>query len=243
MTLATHPVGVRSGVDALQLRQSQFFSALGDDALGDMISLAHSRTIPGGILLSETADFANFIFVVERGRIHCYRLSQTGSPVTLCVLHRGELFMEPRVVTPDVPSSTSGIAARSKLNAHFQSVTETRLYCFPRNDVMRLIAADRRAADAWLELQDTWMSDLYGRLEDLSVLDVPQRLARTLTRLASASHDHLVQETHQELAWLVGASRETVTKELNRLRRLKLVGYEQHHSGIQVTDMERLSSL
>ncbi len=108
---------------------------------------------------------------------------------------------------------------------------------------MKLISTDQRAADAWLELQDTWMSDLYGRLEDLSVLDVPQRLARSLTRLAASSHQHLVQETHQEPLWLVGASRETVTKELNRLRRLKLVNYEQHHSGIQVTDMERLGSL
>ncbi len=103
MTLATHPLVVRSGVDARLLRQSQIFAALDDGALGEKISSAHSRTIPGGILLSETADFSNFIFVVERGRIHCYRLSQSGSPVTLCVVSGIEAnsFMEPeRVVTP-----------------------------------------------------------------------------------------------------------------------------------------------
>ncbi|HWE61682.1 MAG TPA: Crp/Fnr family transcriptional regulator [Chloroflexota bacterium] len=243
MTLTMRMIVERYSIDVPLLQRSQFFSALDEAAFGELVPLAHVHVFRPGMLISETAGFSDSVFIVARGRVHCYRLSSAGSPVTLCILHGGDLFTEPRVITPGIPAYTPGPRVQPALSAHFQTVTEVVVYCFPTHAVQVCVSADWRAAAAWTSLQNGWMSDLYSRLEELAIHDVPQRLAHTLARLSATSDDSMVLETHQELAWLVGASRETITKELNKLRRMKLIEYEQHHTGIRVADSERLRVL
>jgi CRP/FNR family transcriptional regulator len=243
VTAATRPTEEQLTVDVDLLRRSQFFSALDEHALADLAFVTQAQAFHAGTLISETARFPDGVYVVAWGRVHCYRLSRAGSLATLCILHRGELFTEPRSITTHSGSPVALPEGQPRLNAYFQAVRDVIVYCIPKQRVQQLVSTDPCARAAWARLQDGWLSDLYNRLEELAGLDVPRRLAHTLARLAAAGDGHSVRETHQELAWLVGASRETVTKELNKLRRLALVQYEHHHNGIRVTDVERLHAL
>jgi biotin operon repressor len=69
------------------------------------------------------------------------------------------------------------------------------------------------------------------------------RLAHTLATCALANEQRMVSETHDQLAWLTGASRATVTKELQQLRAMGLIAFSPHHHGIHVPDPERLLTL
>jgi RNase P/RNase MRP subunit p29 len=80
-------------------------------------------------------------------------------------------------------------------------------------------------------------------MEELACADVKVRLAHTLARLAAGDEGHVVWETHETLAWLIGASREKVTKEVCCLRRQGLVTYPSHHHGIRIVDLDYLRSM
>jgi CRP/FNR family transcriptional regulator len=228
-------------VDVALLQQSQLFSALDDAALRELLPLVEAQKYHAGMLISETQGFSHSVFVVAHGRVRSFHLSTTGGMVTLCILQKKELFVAPRTIRPGSSLHTSSTKAPYRLAAHFQAITATEVYRIPRQQVQQLVSSDPRAADAWLELQDGWLGDLYRRLEELALLDVPSRLAHALVRLCAANDKQCIPETHQELAWLVGANRETVTRELNRFRHMGLIEYERHVNGIRVLDLENLN--
>jgi CRP-like cAMP-binding protein len=228
-------------VDIALLQQSQLFSALDDAALCELLPLVESQKYLAGMLISETQGFSDGVFVVAHGRVRSFHLSPTGGMVTLCILQKKELFVAPRRIRAGSLPNASPAKAPYRLAAHFQAITATEVYRIPREHVQQLVSSDPRAGNAWSALQDGWLGDLYRRLEELALLDVPSRLAHTLARLCAANDMHFIPETHQELAWLVGANRETVTRELNRFRHRGLIEYERHGNGIRVLDLENLN--
>lgn len=73
---------------------------------------------------------------------------------------------------------------------------------------------------------------LTGNVKSFALLDVAGRLARTLTELAVPHADGFVVEqrvTHQELANMVGSSREMVTRALKDLVRHGYISIERRH--------------
>jgi len=243
MALAVDLGRTRYAVDVHLLRVSQLFSVLHGPALRELAGVAYAEVYRGGSEIRETEHFRETVFIVADGRVRSYLLSPAGNTITLNILRRGEVFMAPWALSPraDVKAPTS--SAGYKHESYFQAITRTTVYRVPNHYVQRLVGREPRLAAALLELYGMWSSLILDQLEILAFLRVPQRLARTLARLAAANDRHLVLETHQELAWLIGATRETVTKELNRLRQMALIEYELHHNGIYVRDMERLDTI
>jgi CRP/FNR family transcriptional regulator len=72
---------------------------------------------------------------------------------------------------------------------------------------------------------------------------IPVRLARLLCKIAKTSPDHVVHETHEDLAGLIGASREAVTRVLSDLRKRGLVESLRHRPGLHVPDPDQLQDV
>jgi CRP-like cAMP-binding protein len=87
-----------------------------------------------------------------------------------------------------------------------------------------------------LELQD--------RLESMATQSTPNRIALVLLQLAAdlgttmpEGATRVASLTHQTIAEFVGTSREMVTWQMNRLRRLGLIGYSRKHIDVYVPAM------
>ena len=96
-----------------------------------------------------------------------------------------------------------------------------------RSDVRRLLLADPRVAARISEILGRRLAALEQRLSDTVFKSVPQRVGETLLTLASQrslGRAPVVQVTHEQLAALVGTSRETTTKVLGELAARGVVG-------------------
>lgn len=71
--------------------------------------------------------------------------------------------------------------------------------------------------------------------------DALGRLSHVLADTAQDDPEHMVWETHEELARRIGTQREVVTKLLQPLKRRGLIDFEPHYHGIKVLDVERLA--
>ena len=87
--------------------------------------------------------------------------------------------------------------------------------------------------------------ELKDRLESIAIYKTPERVMLSLVHLANTlgkpMEDGVVRVaslTHHTLAEFVGTSREIVTFQMNRLRRLGLIRYSRQHIDVYVKSME-----
>jgi CRP/FNR family cyclic AMP-dependent transcriptional regulator len=106
--------------------------------------------------------------------------------------------------------------------------------------VERLLLSDPRIATRVAELLGSRVADLERRLGDSVLKSVPERIAVTLARMA-ASGSATIRLTHEQLADLIGTSRETATKVLGDLAERRLVALRRGR--IVVLDQAGLEAL
>ena len=191
------------------LRQSPLFSGVDDNSAAVLEdSMAPSSLKRGDVLFNE-GDSGNQLYVVIDGKIKLGRTSADGRENLLAILGPGQMFGELSFFDPGPRSATA------------TAVTDVELKSLGHEALSPVLASHPDVALALLH-------QLAGRLRrtnevvgDLVFSDVPGRVAKALLDLAGrfgrkaddgvhVNHDL----TQEELAQLVGASRETVNKAL-----------------------------
>jgi CRP/FNR family cyclic AMP-dependent transcriptional regulator len=196
-------------VDIDVLRQTPLFSGLDDEAASSLgASLSETRISRGEVLFSE-GDTGDRLYVVTEGKIKLGRTSPDGRENLLAILGPGQMFGELSLFDPGPRSAT----ATAVTDCVMRSLGHEELlqWLTDRPGVARgllhqLAARLRRANDV---VADLVFSDVPGRVAK-ALLDLSTRFGRTADDGVHVHHDL----TQEELAQLVGASRETVNKAL-----------------------------
>jgi CRP/FNR family cyclic AMP-dependent transcriptional regulator len=158
-----------------------------------------------------------YVYLLEKGLVRIFRVSPDGDELTVGYVRPGEIFGEVSVMTGRPRESFAEATQRATLleipkSAFLRAVQSTRpLYEVTKQIGLRLIR---------------WQS----RVEDLVFYDARTRLARVLLRLAEefggkTNHDLAVglPLTEQEIATLIGTTRQTVSIILSEMLRAGVV--------------------
>ncbi|MFZ1123745.1 MAG: Crp/Fnr family transcriptional regulator [Candidatus Baltobacteraceae bacterium] len=179
-----------------------------------LLSDARRLVLARGELLYTPGDPAGDVFVVERGRIKVLRTMASGSEAIVEIRNPGDVFGEMIWLAEKGRRTTSAVALDP---SEVRSLDGTLFGRRLRADAT-LAASFARGLAARLAATERELTELAGK-------SVPGRLVDILGRLAA---EHGVAEpeggvriglslTHQDLANLIGTSRETLTKELGVL--------------------------
>lgn len=187
---------------------------------------APRRTSDAGQIVYSPAEPVSLLFIVKRGRVRLYRVGADGRSVTTAVLEPGAVFGEMDLL---------GLRMR---DTWAQALEPTDLCLMSRAEVRGLLFTDPRIALRIAESLSRRVDELEQRLTDLSCKNIDQRLASTLLSLARRQPDAPIKLTHQQLASIVGASRERVTTALGELGRADVVSVRR--GKITVKDLPAL---
>jgi CRP/FNR family transcriptional regulator, cyclic AMP receptor protein len=179
------------------------FSQLSDDALRSLASHATIKTYPKNtIVINEGDDTASFHFILS-GTVRVYLSDENGKELTLSVDGPGKYFGE-LALLDDAPRSASvitcekatcGIISKAEFKAWLNNNPNA-----PFGIINGLVSKVRTLTD---KVRALALSDVYGRL----VIE--------LQNMAEDSDDKRIIEnrpTQQDLANMIGASREMVSK-------------------------------
>jgi len=194
------------------LRQTRLFDRLNESQLRHLAMHSEMREYPRGEVILGPNPEPDLVYFVKAGRVKVSTCSVDGKEQILALLERGDLFGE---LTPRAP------AAPTRAEAFDHSVV-CRLQRPLFEDVMRNTP---EVALEVIRLLARRLHTAEREIEDLALRDVPGRLASLLLRLAEEygePHDRGIRLsfrlTHQDLAHMVGSTRETVTMIMNRFR-------------------------
>ncbi|QIK67650.1 Crp/Fnr family transcriptional regulator [Nocardioides sp. HDW12B] len=221
-------------MDTDVLRQAPLFSALDDEATAALQGSLGTVRLRRGEVLFHEGDTGDKLYVVADGKVKLGRTSSDGRENLLAILGPGQMFGELSLFDPGPRSAT------------VTAVTDTVFYSLSHDDLLQWLNGRADVAHGLLAQLASRLRKANDVVADLVFSDVPGRVAKALLDLANRFgrtaddgvhvHHDLTQE---ELAQLVGASRETVNKALADFASRGWLRLEPR--SVVLMDVERLS--
>ncbi|MFV0464338.1 MAG: Crp/Fnr family transcriptional regulator [Nostocoides sp.] len=191
------------------VRRAPLFASLDDDAAQTLVGRMTPSRMERGDELFHEGDPGDKLYVIAEGKIKLGRSSTDGRENLLALLGPGEMFGELSLFDPGPRTATATAVAETQLLALTNNQLRTVLLEHPNAAMTLLAALARRLRRTNESLADLVFTDVPGRVAK-ALLDLANRFGRPVENGIIVSHDL----TQEELAQLVGASRETVNKAL-----------------------------
>jgi CRP/FNR family cyclic AMP-dependent transcriptional regulator len=204
------------------------FSGLPPEELERFAELTRERSYPKGSVILFQDDPGDSLFVLRDGRVKVVLIGEDGREVILGVLEPGAHFGELALID-DQPRS-----------AHVIAMEDAQLLVLRREDFKRRVEANPMVAWALLTELSRRLRRADVKIGGLVLLDVPGRIARLLLDLADENGSEQIEKplTHQTIAQMIGASRETVSRAMKEFQDAGLIRVERRR--ISVGDREAL---
>ena len=184
------------------LDSTQLFAALPETVLDELRSRAETRTLERGDLLFEQGDASAELFVVREGKLAIATKSTDGRESLVAVMEPGGLFGE------------LGLFDDGPRSADARALTEAQVLALDYEHVRAVLRAQPQLLWVVVRLLAVRLRATDEALADAVFLDVPARTAKRLLEQAGESDQVVLPMTQEDLAGLVGASRERVNKAL-----------------------------
>ncbi len=164
-------------------------------------------------------DPADHIFYIVSGSVKITRVSDDGKEKIISIHRSGEIFGELCFCEIDDRRSDQAVAMET-----------TRVLAIRVNDFLNIIRDNPKALIDMLSLFCSRLSEAQQQIETLSFDNTTRRLARMLIKSrqdARAAGLEKIKLTHEELAQMVGTSREIITTIMNQFREEGLIEYRR----------------
>jgi CRP-like cAMP-binding protein len=218
------------------INAGRWFSSLSPSLRHDILRCSHVKRYKDGDLIAARGDPPEDWIACAKGAVRVSSTSITGKQVTLTYVEPGIWFGDVAIFDGD----------RRTHDAYAHG--DTTLVCVSRGDLRKILTQHVELYEALLRLHARRIRQLFGLVEDLNTLPLRARLAKQLMHLIRSYGVpsladgrevriglHLAQE---ELAQLLGASRQRVNQELKAMEREEVIRIEP--GGLVVRDREAL---
>ncbi|MHC4984873.1 MAG: Crp/Fnr family transcriptional regulator [Planctomycetota bacterium] len=198
------------------LKSVPAFSALSDNALADLAAACRVRSCRDGEAVFAADADAEAFFLILTGQVKVFRTSPKGDEQILHLYGPGKAFAE------------AAFWAGGRYPANAQAVSESSLLAVPRRAVEAALAKDPSLAAGMLLGMSRKLQEFADLIDDLSLKEVPARLAGVLLAEAEAAGAYTFEltQTKRQLAARIAAAPETLSRALKKLTDDRLIDVE-----------------
>ena len=180
-----------------------------------------------GHVLFSPGETSDVLFAIKSGRVNLSRTMPDGRKIVVATLEPGTVLGATTLIGQGVYGTVAEVLERSVL------------YLLARRDLERLLLRYPQVAMRLLEYYARLLRDTQARLADMAFKGVSARIAGMLLRFG-AEEGQPMRFSHQDIADMVGASRESVSRSLEEMRAHGLIDFGRMQ--IVVTDREGLDA-
>ncbi len=217
-----------------RLRQKvTLFAGFGPTEFESLEKCLVRRQYPSGQAIFHMGDEGGSLHLIERGRVKVTIPSSSGEELILAILDEGDLLGELSLFDGKPRSAT------------VLALEKTETICLQREDLLALMRNRFGVVEKILEVLVRRIRDTDMLLADRSFLDVTSRLAKKILDLGDAFGVREggqvrigVKITQKDLASMIGATRESINKQLKALREQGLIRISD--GTIEILNRERL---
>ncbi|MGA9756374.1 MAG: Crp/Fnr family transcriptional regulator [Desulfobaccales bacterium] len=207
-----------TGVKQQILRRIYLFSGIAEADLETLARMSVRKTFPRHATIFAEGKEAQGLTILVTGQVKLVKTSLDGKEYILRLVGPGETFAE-AAVFGEIPYPATAIA-----------LEECQTLFFPKGPFLHHLAASPALARNMLATLSRLMFHLTKQLEDLSLKEVSNRLARYILERCQATHGEIatglqceLPTTKTQLAAYLGTISETLSRTLSRFKGLGLI--------------------
>lgn len=216
------------------LRKTAIFSEFTDAELDEVSRLIVERRFKHGTVIFHENDPSYAFYVIKDGRIKVYKLSEDGRELIIGIFSNGGVF-------GDVPVFDGG-----PYPATAETMIDSVVWSISRNDFEKLVKDHPDISLKLIRVLGRRLRQAHNLLRDMALKNVPQRLATLLIKFIDEygrpGPQGILLElplSRQNIAELIGVSRETATRELSKFAKAGLLEVDGRR--ITIIDRDKLS--
>lgn len=201
------------------LRSFTLFKSLTPEELTDVAALCEPKEYKRGDHVFLQGNQISHVFFLLQGKVRLFSMNEIGSEQTFMLVEHGELF-------PHIGFLKTG-------NHPYHAITTKEAICLsvPIESFNQLLLAHPPIHFKITQVLADKILDLQQRLEDKAFYTMEGQLVALLLRLANGRNSEKTTEqwclltplTNSELAGLLGTTRETVNRNINKLKKEQAV--------------------
>ena len=216
------------------LKQFNFLNTMSEEEMASLSSVLIDNKVRKKQPIYLAGDPGENLYFLKEGRVKISRIDQSGKEFTLTLLEPGEIFGELGLFD-DSPRETTAIALEDSI-----------ICMMKRSDFEKYVTNRPELSLKLNKLMGLRLRQIENRIEELLFQDVPSRLARLLLRLLDQHKRETkhgtrinIKLSQQEIANLIGATREMTSTVLNSFKKDGLIKVESKY--IYIIDRKKLS--
>ncbi|MEI8181202.1 MAG: Crp/Fnr family transcriptional regulator [Desulfomonile sp.] len=220
-------VGIIENIAAIPL-----FEGLPSDNHSDLASIATEKRFARGETVFSEGQAGSGFFVVISGRVKIFKLSAEGKEQILHIFGPGEPFGE------------APVFEGRRFPAHAVALDDSLFFFFPRSSFVGLIRRNPSLSLNMLAVLSRRLRRFAALVDDLSLKEVPGRLAAHLLYLSDGkdgAHELVLDIPKGQLAGLLGTIPETLSRILTKMVRQRLI--ESNGPRVKILDRKGLEDL
>lgn len=193
------------------LSEVDLFADLSPAEIQTMDLMAPARTYLRGELVFSQSQPVTSLFILKSGRVRVFRVTEDGKALTMGILEPGAVFGEMILV------------GQRMYDNYAEAIEDSAICRLDVHDVEQFLLSDPRIAIRISRLLGERVARLEERLTDLAHRPLSARVARTLITLGDNGSNtrfgsgRAIRVTHEQIASLVGATREATSKTMSDL--------------------------
>jgi CRP/FNR family transcriptional regulator, cyclic AMP receptor protein len=200
-------------------REDRLFCNLSKPAVDDLQKIKSTSTYPKGAMLFVEGQDSRGAFILCKGKAKLYTSSAEGRTIILRIVMPGEVLGLTSTISNKAYEATVEILEPSQVNF------------LPKAEFLKFLG---QHGDASMHVAKQLSANCAGAYEEIRCLGLSasssEKLARMLLKWAAPSLKSRVKDvritvslTHEEIAQMIGSSRETVTRLFSEFRRKQLI--------------------
>jgi CRP/FNR family transcriptional regulator, cyclic AMP receptor protein len=214
------------------LSRAETLDPLSEEDLRGLLERKRDINLDSGETFFSPEDTSEKLFILKKGRVRIFRQSE-GRELTLAEIEPGMIFGE------------MALTAQRLRGSYAQAIEPSVLISMSRTDLEHIIEENPQVGNRLVHLLSERLAAYESRMEDLTLKDVPARLANLILLLSEGEGVMTRQDikiphhyTHERLGTMIGANREAVTRAFGLLQDQGAV--ELRRRLIHIKDMEAL---
>lgn len=215
------------------LRQISIFSELESEFLEEIYKISRVRKYEKGRIIFMEGEPGEAFFYIKSGLVKISKLSRDGREHILHVLNEGHVFAEVTLFSNTEYPATAEVLEDAEIGIIKNEDLEKVIKENPDLSLQMIKYLNKRLVEAHMKIRNLALYDTYERTAQALV-----KLAEDYGKKSSKGVNLDINISRQELANIVGTTRETVIRALTAFKKERLIGIEKNT--ITIIDLESL---
>ncbi|HPW40933.1 MAG TPA: Crp/Fnr family transcriptional regulator [Bacillota bacterium] len=215
------------------MRQISIFSELEGEFLEKIYQISRVRKYKKGRIIFMEGEPGEAFFYIKSGLVKISKLSRDGREHILHVLNEGHVFAEVTLFSNTEYPATAEVLEDAEIGIIKNEDLEKVIKENPDLSLQLIKYLNKRLVEAHMKIRNLALYDTYERTAQALV-----KLAEDYGRKSSKGVNLDISISRQELANIVGTTRETVIRALTAFKKEHLIGIEKNT--ITIIDLESL---